>query len=164
MEKSRRPLPGFGSPRRTSSISGANTPTKRSPLSWLEQASPKRKRHDRSGPTTKGYPSEDGSRASHSDIDHTEQNFRAGKKSEIVDGTKDEQTERSDIDETAATKRQKSKNYRGLKVIRVGTRAASLQETVRLCLEDNTRDPASIAYSYTHPLGAKEIRLVLDYY
>ena len=49
-------------------------------------------------------------------------------------------------------------------LIRVGTRAASLQETVRLCLEDNTRDPASIAYSYTHPLGAKGIRLVLDYY
>jgi hypothetical protein len=116
MEKSSRPPPGFGSPRRTRSISVANTPTKRSPLSWLEQASPKRKRHDRSGPTTKGSPSEDGSHASHSDIGHTEQNFRARKKSEIVDDTKDEQTERSDIDETPATKRQKSKNYRGLKV------------------------------------------------
>jgi hypothetical protein len=52
----------------------------------------------------------------------------------------------------------------GSNLIRVGTRAASLQETVRLRLEDNTRDPISIAYSYTHHQGTKEVRLVLDYY
>lgn len=115
MEKSSPPLPGFGSPRRTSFISGANTPTKRSPLSRLEQASPKRKRHDRSGPATKGFPSDE-SLACHSDFVQIEQNLRARKKSEIIDDTKDDQTERSDNDGDEAVNRQKSKNYRGLKV------------------------------------------------
>jgi hypothetical protein len=49
--------------------------------------------------------------------------------------------------------------------MRVGARAAGLQETARLCLKDNTKDPTSIAYSYPHHLGTKEIRLlVLGYY
>jgi hypothetical protein len=102
MKKSSPPPPGFGSPRRRSSISRACTPTKRSPLSRLEQAPPKRKRYDRSGPTTKGSPSEDGSQACHSDVVHIEQNCRARKKSEIVDDTKDDPPAISTCARTAA--------------------------------------------------------------
>jgi hypothetical protein len=121
MKKSSPPPPGFGSPRRRGATSFACTPTKGSPLSRFEQASPKRKRYDRSGPTTKGSPSDDGSQACHSVIVHIEQNCRARKKSEIVGDTKDDQTQRSDIDETAATKRQKSNNKRGLKATRLAS-------------------------------------------
>ena len=116
MKKSSPPPPGFGSPRRRGATSFAYTPTKGPPLPRLERASTKRKRYDRSGPTTKGSPSDEGSQACHSGIVDIEQNCRARKKSEIIDDTKDDQTDRSDIDGDGAAKRQKSKNYRGLKV------------------------------------------------
>jgi hypothetical protein len=113
--------PGFGSPRRSGVTSCAYTPTKGSPLPRFEQASPKRKRYERSSPTTKGFPSDDGSPACHSGIVHIEQNSRKRKKSEIVDDTKDVQTQRSDIDRVGAAKRQKSKNKRSLKATRLGS-------------------------------------------
>jgi hypothetical protein len=45
----------------------------------------------------------------------------APRQGEILDDTKDEQTGRSDIDETAATKRQNSNNKRSLKVTRLAS-------------------------------------------
>ena len=114
------PPPGIGSPRRRGATSCAHTPTKGSTLPRFEQASSKRKRYVRSGPATKGFPSDE-SQACHSDIVDIEQNFRARKKSEILDDTKDDQTERSDIDETAATKGLNSNNKRSLKVTRLAS-------------------------------------------
>ena len=111
--------PGFGSPRRRGATSCAYTPTKGFTLPRFELASSKRKRYDRSGPTTKGFPSDDGSQARHSGIVHIERNCRARKKSEIVGGTKDDQTQRSDIDRVGAAKRQKSNNKRSIKATRL---------------------------------------------
>ena len=141
MKKSSPPPPGFGSPRRRGATSFACTPTKGSPLSRFEQASPKRKRYDRSGPTTKGSPSDDGSQACHSVIVHIEQNCRARKKSEIVGDTKDVQTQRSDVDRVGAAKRQKSNNKRSLKATRLAssekyTANGKLVETERLRAEE----------------------------
>ena len=90
-------------------------PLKGFPLQRFEQASPKRKRYEASNPTTKGFPSDDGSPGGHSGIVHIEQNSLRSKKSEIVGDTTHIKTERSDIDEDGAAKRQKPKNNRGLK-------------------------------------------------
>jgi hypothetical protein len=78
------------------------------------QPLPKRKQHEESSATTKGFPSDDRSPGCHSGIVHIEQNSSTRGESDFFGDTTYIQADRPGIDGNGAAKRQKTKNERGL--------------------------------------------------
>jgi hypothetical protein len=100
------------------------------------QASPKTKEKTvrrKQRPTTKGFPSDDGSPGCHchSGIVHIEQNSSKRKKSDIVGDTTHIQTERSDTDEVPAMSFKSLRYIKGLLFRMIKNLGASPDPRVR---------------------------------